>query len=65
MTYIPLMNASADTSSPQLETFGQLALEEVDVGLEVVSGYHLEGEEVMVVSIGFLARDVLCKKCLG
>ena len=29
--------------------FGQLALEEVDVGLEAVSGPHLDKEEVMVV----------------
>ena len=56
MTYSPLMNASAETSSLQLETFGQLALEEVDVELEVVSGYHLEGEEVIAYSSWLLGE---------
>jgi len=31
-----LMNASAETSSPQLETSAKLALKEVDVGFEAL-----------------------------
>ena len=42
--------------------FVQLTLEEVDVGLEAVSGSHLDGKEVMAISLGFLARGVLCEE---
>ena len=41
-----------------------MALEKVDVRLETVSLPHLNGEE-MIISLGFLTRDVLGKECLG
>jgi len=44
---------------------GKLALKVVDIGLEVVIMPHLDGEEVMVVLIGFSAGGVLGEKCLN
>ena len=41
---------------------GELAFGEIDVRFEVVVLPHLDGEEVMVVLLGFPARGVLRKK---
>jgi len=54
-----LINASAETSSPQL---GTLTLKVADVGLEVITLSHLDGEEVMVVLLGLSARGVLSEE---
>jgi len=39
--------------------FGQLALEEVDVGLEAVPEPYLDREEVRATLLGFLARGTV------
>ena len=39
--------------------FGYLNLEKIDVRLETVSLPHLDGEEMMAISLGFLARGIL------
>jgi len=41
--------------------FGPLALKEVYVGLEVVPEPHLDGEEVIVTPLDFLATGILCE----
>ena len=45
--------------------FGELDLKEVDVGFEVVSLPYLNGDEVMSILLGLLARGVLGKKCFS
>jgi len=49
----------------RVRDFGQLALEEVDIGLVAVSRPHLDREEVMGSPLGFLTRGVLCEEGLG
>ena len=44
---------------------GKLTLEVADVGLETVTMPHLDGEEMMVVLLGFSAGGVLYEKCFG
>ena len=44
------MNMSAETSSPQL------ALEVTDVGFEAVALPHFDGEKVVIILLGLLAR---------
>ena len=39
-----------------------MALEEIDVRLEVVTLPHLDGVEMIVVLLGLLARDVLSEE---
>ena len=41
--------------------FDKLALKEVYVGLEVVPEPHLDGEEVIITPLDFLARGILCE----
>jgi len=45
--------------------FGELVLEESDVWFKIVALPHLDGEEMMVVLLGHLARDVLSEKHFG
>jgi len=45
--------------------FDDLALEEIDVQLETFSLSPLDGEEMVDISLGLLARGVLGEKCLG
>ena len=45
-----------------VEDFGQLALKEVDIGLEAVPEPHLDRDELITTTLGFLARGVLCEK---
>ena len=47
-----------------VENFGQLALQVTDVGLEAVALPHFDGE-VVIVPLGFQARDVLSEERLG
>ena len=48
-----------------VENFGQLALEETDVGLETVTLPHFVTEKVVVLLLGLLARDVLSEEHFG
>ena len=48
-----------------IEDHSELALEEINVGFEVVSLPHLDGEEVVTTHFGFLANGVLCEEGLG
>ena len=45
--------------------FGQLALKEVDIGLEAIPRLHLDREEVMAAPLGFLVRGVLYDEGIG
>jgi len=40
----------------------ELALKEADVKLENVTLLHLDGEEVVAIPLGFLARSVLSEE---
>ena len=42
-----------------------MALEDVDIGLEVILGPHLDGEKVMATPLGSLVRGILCEEGLG
>ena len=44
---------------------GELALEEADVRLEIVTLPHLDGEEVMIVLLDLLLRDKLSEEHFG
>ena len=45
-----------------IRDFSKLTLKEVDVGFEIIFLPHLDGEKVMVILLGILARCVLGKK---
>jgi len=53
------MNASTETSSSQLETSVSWLLKEVDIRLEIVSLPYLDGEEMMVIYLGFSVKGIL------
>jgi len=57
------MNASTKTSS--VENLGKLVLKVADVRLEDVAMSHINGEEMLVILLGFAAGDVLGEKCLS
>ena len=43
---------------------GEMVLEEVYVGLKVISRPYFYGEKVVTTPLGFLASGILCKECL-
>ena len=45
--------------------FGKLAMEVVDVGLEIVILPYFDEEKMVIVLLGFPAGDVLSEECLG
>ena len=57
------MNASTKTSS--VENLGKLVLKVADVRLEDVAMSHINGEEMLVILLGFTAGDVLGEKYLS
>ena len=44
--------------------FGELALEEIDVGFEAIPWPHFDGDEVMTTPLGFLTSDIFCEEGL-
>ena len=48
-----------------IRDFAKLGLKEVDVGFGTVSLPHLDGDKVMAILLGLLARGVLSKKYFG
>jgi len=48
-----------------VENLNQLALEVADVGFEIVTLSHLDGEKVMIVSLRLPARCVLGEERFG
>ena len=48
-----------------IKDFGKLTLKEVDVGFDVVTLSHFDGEEVMAILLSLLARGILGNNCFG
>ena len=48
-----------------IRDFGELALEEADVRLEAVTLPHHDREEMMVVFLSLLERDILSEEHFG
>jgi len=49
--------------SVAVRNIGNLALEVVDLGLETITLPPLDGEEVVIVLLGFSVRGILGEKC--
>ena len=63
--YKPADECESDNFFLTIGDFSELILKEIEVRLEAISLPHYHKEEMVIVPLSLLARDLFCEECFS